>query len=140
MKILVIGGAGFAGSEFVRAAVARGHDLTVFGRGNAKADLPDQVAMLVGDRFHDLNRLPSGRWDAVVDFAAFHPSGVELLAETLGSSVGHYTLVSTVMTYAPASGLLDERSRAFEPPDHIELAARRHPASWLVESRLRTLG
>ena len=50
MKILTIGGTRFFGRAFVEEAARRGHEVTVFHRGESEpADLPD-VEHLHGDR------------------------------------------------------------------------------------------
>jgi nucleoside-diphosphate-sugar epimerase len=53
MKILVIGGTNFIGPCVVRQLVEMGHEVTVFHRGETKADLPKEVKLIKGDR-HNL--------------------------------------------------------------------------------------
>lgn len=50
MKILLIGATGFIGPHVARELVRRGHEITVFSRGQARAALPDTVAQLYGNR------------------------------------------------------------------------------------------
>lgn len=99
MKLLVIGGTQFVGRHLVELAVARGHEVTLFNRGNRPA--PAGVTqVIIGDRNRDLHLLADGSWDAVVDNVAYFPRQVTELASALGDRVGHYTLVSTVSVYA----------------------------------------
>ena len=52
MKILVIGGTNFIGLNVVRQLVDMRHEVTVFNRGETKADLPKEVKWIKGDRHH----------------------------------------------------------------------------------------
>ena len=58
MKVLVIGGTGFIGSHVVRQLIETGHEVTVFHRGETKADLPKEVQKIIGDR-HNLSNYKS---------------------------------------------------------------------------------
>ncbi|MBI4166582.1 MAG: NAD-dependent epimerase/dehydratase family protein [Acidobacteria bacterium] len=120
LRTLIIGGTGFAGSHQVHAAVARGHKVTVFSRGEKKMDLPAEVEILAGDRYKDLNLIADRDWDAIIDFAAFAPLGVRTLGQALKGRVKHYTLISTVMTYTRAAGNVDESSAVMEHTDSVD--------------------
>lgn len=50
MKILIIGGTGFIGTDVVRYLSEKGHEVTVFHRGHTQADLPSGVDRILGDR------------------------------------------------------------------------------------------
>ncbi len=50
MKILVIGGTNFIGPPVVCRLHAMGHEVTLFHRGETKADLPDGINYIKGDR------------------------------------------------------------------------------------------
>ncbi len=50
MRILVIGGTNFMGPLVVRSLSEQGHEVTVFHRGQTRADLPVGVKELLGDR------------------------------------------------------------------------------------------
>jgi nucleoside-diphosphate-sugar epimerase len=50
MRILVIGGTNFMGPLVVRSLSEQGHEVTVFHRGQTRADLPGGVKELLGDR------------------------------------------------------------------------------------------
>lgn len=51
MKILVVGGtSGFIGTHVVRQLAAGGHEVTVFHRGQANAELPPSIRHILGDR------------------------------------------------------------------------------------------
>jgi 2'-hydroxyisoflavone reductase len=99
MRILTIGGTRFFGRAFVEEAARRGHDVSVFHRGESEpADLPD-VEHLHGDRKAGVEVLRGRSWDAVLDTCAFVPREVRDLAEAIGDRIGHYTLVSSLSVH-----------------------------------------
>src|SRR3954465_11301849 len=73
LNILILGGTGFIGPHIVREAVARGHKVTTFTRGQRDADLPDSVVRLQGDRDGHLEALEGKKWDTVIDDSAQNP-------------------------------------------------------------------
>jgi 2'-hydroxyisoflavone reductase len=104
MRILLIGGTRFVGRHVVEAAIAAGHDVTIFHRGKTGTGLFPDVEHLIGDRDSDLSALAEGSWDATVDTCAYFPRQVQELADVLGERGGHYQQVSSVSAYAsPAS-------------------------------------
>ena len=50
MRILIIGGTRFIGPHVVRRLAGAGHGVTVFHRGETRAELPDGVRQIYGDR------------------------------------------------------------------------------------------
>ncbi len=84
MRVLIIGGTAFVGRHITEAALAAGHDVTLFNRGQTGADLFPQATSLVGDRNSDLSALASGEWDATIDVCAYFPRQVRDLAAALG--------------------------------------------------------
>jgi 2'-hydroxyisoflavone reductase len=96
---LILGGTGSIGPYHVRAAVARGHHVSVFSRGIARATLPTAVERLIGDRNGDLASLIDRDWDAVIDLATFGPGWVRSLGEAIGDRTKHYTFISTLSVY-----------------------------------------
>ena len=98
MKLLVLGGTRFLGRAAVEAALERGHDVTLFNRGQTNPGLFPQVEKLVGDRAVD--PIPSGRWDALVDTSGQLPGVVRASAATLRGSVQCYLFVSSISAYA----------------------------------------
>ncbi len=99
MDILVIGGGVFVGAAFVDAALARGHALTVFNRGRARADWPDGVEVVHGDRQRDLGLVSGRRFDAVVDACGYVPADVRASAAAL-AACDRYLYVSSISVYA----------------------------------------
>ena len=103
MKLLVLGGTKFLGRATVEAALARGHEVTLFNRGQTNADLFPEIEKLRGDRELDLSELTGRTWDAVVDPSGYVPSVVRASAEKLADSVGFYLFVSSLSVYADRS-------------------------------------
>ena len=113
MKILVLGGTKFLGRTAVAAALDRGHEVTLFNRGETNPELFPEVEKLRGDRTEDLSALDGRRWDAVIDTSGYLPEVVRRSAEALRDSVGRYLFVSSVSVYADfTSGPNEDSPRA----------------------------
>lgn len=67
MRVLILGGTEFLGRYLVEAALANGHEVTLFNRGQTNPDLFPDVERLRGDRDGNLDALRGRRWDAVID-------------------------------------------------------------------------
>ena len=118
MKILVFGGTLFLGRHVVEAALARGHEVTLFNRGVTNPDLFPEVEKLKGDRDGDLTALQGRRWDAVVDPSGYSPRIVRASVELLADAVDHYSFVSSVDIYVDAGDEpIDENWKVAAFPD-----------------------
>jgi 2'-hydroxyisoflavone reductase len=129
-RILILGGTGFLGPKTVAAAVARGHEVTIFNRGKREKLLPLEIKVehLYGNRDPNLpaddergpdgallhpNDSPKGleqlvgkRWDAVIDNSGYFPRMVAASAQLLAPSCAQYIYISSVSAYeeVPALG------------------------------------
>ena len=110
MKLLVLGGTKFLGRAIVDAALAGGHEVTLFNRGETNAGLFPEVEQLRGDRDGGLDALAGRKWDAVVDTCGYFPRIVRLSAEALVARVGAYCFISSVSVYSDLSGTVNEAS------------------------------
>lgn len=111
LKILILGGTAFTGPHLVRRALARGHEVTVFNRGQTEkriGALPDAVKKLIGDRDpkkgEGLNALDTvhgnmDKWDAVVDTSGFYPRHVKATG-MLANRCDTYIYISSISAYA----------------------------------------
>jgi 2'-hydroxyisoflavone reductase len=141
VKLLVLGGTKFLGRAAVESALARGHEVTLFNRGETNPDLFPEAEKLRGDRQlqaglpgglggigleSDLSALEGRTWDAVIDTSGYLPHVVRASAEALADSVGHYLFISSVSVYADLSGPTDE-----DRP--LEELAENEPADRLLE-------
>jgi 2'-hydroxyisoflavone reductase len=100
VQILILGGTIFLGRHLVEAALARGHQLTLFNRGQHNPELFPEVEKLRGDRGSDLSALEGRRFDAAIDTSGYLPRAVRASAELLAPNLGHYTFISSISVYA----------------------------------------
>lgn len=100
MKILILGGTVFLGRHTVEAVLARGHEVTLFNRGQHSPELFPGVEKLRGNRDGDLTALKGRSWDAVIDPSGYVPRIVGDSARLLADAVEHYTFVSSLSAYA----------------------------------------
>jgi 2'-hydroxyisoflavone reductase len=107
MRILILGGTSFIGPHQVKYALERGHEVTIFNRGQTEPpffhDLFERVEWLKGDRNDDLTALETGEWDAVLDNSASIPRWVRQSAGLLSERAGHYLFVSSISAYGDPS-------------------------------------
>ena len=124
-RILILGGTGFLGPKTVEAALARGHQVTVFNRGKTEKRIPfgyENVEHLYGNRDPllpaDDDRGPDGQllrpdgspkgleqltgkqWDAVIDNSGYFPRHVKASAELLAKNAQQYIFISSISVYA----------------------------------------
>lgn len=111
MQILILGGTRFLGCHLVEAALTKGHEVTLFNRGQTHPDRFPQAERLQGDRDGDLSALAGRRWDAVIDTCGYVPRLVRASAELLATQVEQYVFISSTSVYAdPSVHGMDEES------------------------------
>lgn len=103
VRLLVLGGTVFLGRHLVEAALARGHEVTLFNRARTRPDLFPGVERRAGDRDGGLEALAEGSWDAVVDTSGYVPRIVGASSRLLEPRVGRYLFVSSISVYADLS-------------------------------------
>lgn len=108
LRLLILGGTGFIGPHQVRYALARGHRVTVFNRGQHQENWPGPVEQLIGDRDTDLSALEGRRWDVCIDNPTKIPIWVRKAAGVLRGQIGHYIFISTISAYAANDAPADE--------------------------------
>jgi 2'-hydroxyisoflavone reductase len=100
MKLLLIGGTRFLGRAIVNQALAAGHEVTLFNRGQSNPDLyADEVETLIGDRDGGLDVLDGRSWDAVIDTCGYFPRLVRDSARFLADAVNQYVFISSISVY-----------------------------------------
>jgi 2'-hydroxyisoflavone reductase len=100
MKLLVLGGTAFLGRHVVDAAIAGGHHVTLFNRGQRNPKLFADLPRLRGDRNGDVSELVNQSFDAVIDCTGYTSAHMARIAEALHDRVKHYVFVSTISVYA----------------------------------------
>ncbi len=107
LKILILGGTGFIGPHEVQAALARGHEVTLFNRGRRNPGLFPELETLLGDRDPNkgegLKALAGRKWDVVIDNSGYFPRMVRASAELLAPNVRQYIFISSISAYADNS-------------------------------------
>jgi 2'-hydroxyisoflavone reductase len=121
MRILVLGGTLFLGRHVVDSGLERGHEVTLFNRGQTRPELFPDIEKLRGDRDGDLGALAGRDFDAVVDTSGRVPRLVSETLDALGA-IGHYTFVSTISVYADLSTPPTESSPLAELQEPTEVS------------------
>jgi 2'-hydroxyisoflavone reductase len=116
LRILILGGTGFTGPFQVNYALARGHTVTLFNRGQRPSpEWPGEVEQLHGDRNSgDLKSLEGREWDVCIDNPTSLPFWVRDAGKVLAGKVGHYLFISTISVYADGSqaGIVEDAALA----------------------------
>ncbi|WP_408009735.1 NAD-dependent epimerase/dehydratase family protein [Pseudalkalibacillus sp. A8] len=130
MDILVIGGTKFVGRHIVEAAIKKGHNVTLFNRGNNREVFPD-LDWIQGDRMEDTSIISGRKWDAVIDTCGYHPETVRKSVQAVVKYTELYTFISTASVYknfinkdhideeAPVLTLTEEKLSAIDQTDDI---------------------
>ncbi len=122
MRILILGGTKFLGRAIAEDCLARGHELTMFNRGETSPGLFPEAEQLRGDRKRELSALEGRAWDAVIDPSGYVPADVRVSTELLRES-DRYVFVSSISAYADLSTGSTEESPLAElgelPSDEV---------------------
>jgi 2'-hydroxyisoflavone reductase len=110
MRVLILGGTKFLGRHLATAALAQGHDVTLFNRGTQSAGLFPEAEHLRGDRDGDLGALHGHTWDVAIDTSGYVPRIARASAQALADAVERYTFISSISVYAgwPEQSHIDE--------------------------------
>ena len=148
MKLLILGGTKFLGRYMVEAALARGHEVSLFNRGQLNPELFPGVEKLRGDRDGGLDVLRGRRWDAVIDPSGYSPRVVRDSARLLADAAEHYSFISSQSVYKdtrvpgvgedyPVGTITDEQLREAEALRQSELTTA--PFFWEIYGALKAL-
>lgn len=117
MRILLLGGTGFAGYHTASLALEQGHELWLFNRGKSRPEMLPDAKRLIGDRVAgDLDSLRSvADLDAVIDFTGYFPKEIEAAAAILEPATRRYVFISSVSVYANPLPLGGDESAPLAP-------------------------
>jgi 2'-hydroxyisoflavone reductase len=110
LRVLILGGTRFLGVHLTRLALSRGHEVTLFNRGQTNPHLFPEVRRLRGDRDGQLDSLREGHWDCVIDDSGYIPRHVELSTQMLAPRAAQYLFISSNIVYASFAAPNDETS------------------------------
>lgn len=101
MKILFVGGTGQISLPCVELALAAGHEVYVFNRGQRDEALPKGVVSIVGDMKDSASYAQLGRqdWDVVAQFMVFTPEQMQQDIEVFTGRTGQYIFISSASVY-----------------------------------------
>jgi len=138
VRLLILGGTLFLGRHLVEAALARGHNLTLFNRGHTAPDLFSEVEQIHGDRDGGLSALGSRDFDVVIDTCGYLPRVVEQSAAYLARRCDFYLFISSISVYARFSPGADETAplARLTDPDAEDLQADYGPLKAECEARV----
>jgi 2'-hydroxyisoflavone reductase len=117
MRALILGGTAFLGIALRESLQQRGHEVTLFNRGQTQAEPPAGVRTVVGDREIGFEALATDAFDVVIDTSGYVPHVVEKSVEFFASRTQRYVFISTVSVYDLTQPELREDSRTLELRD-----------------------
>ncbi len=132
LNILMLGGTGFAGPQMVKRALANGHNVTLFNRGQTAPEMFPDLEHIQGDRYTDLSGLEKlvadGRkFDAVIDTFTYVPKTVTDTMDILLKNMGQYVVISTTSVYASRTNPgMDENGELATISDDIAAGITTH--------------
>jgi nucleoside-diphosphate-sugar epimerase len=101
-SVLFVGGTGQISLPCVEKAVAAGHDVSVFNRGQRDAGLPAGVTSIVGDMRDPASyrgALGGKTFDVVAQFMVFTPDQLQQDIEVFAGNTGQYVFISSASVY-----------------------------------------
>lgn len=108
MDILIIGGTRFFGYQTALALNEAGHDVAVFTRGRLKAELPDGIEHMIGDRENDadLERAAAARnWNVVWDNMSYTGDHARAAVRIFRGRCELFIHTSTLAVYSVCEGI-----------------------------------
>ena len=118
-NVLFIGGTGQISLPCVELAVAKGHKVSVFNRGQREESLPKGVTSIEGDMKDPKSYAQLGQqnWDVVAQFMVFTPDQMQQDIATFAGKTGQYIFISSASVYQKEIGkfVITEETPAINP-------------------------
>ena len=119
MNILFVGGTGQISLPCVALALAAGHKISVFNRGQRHETLPAGVESIVGDMKDaaSYRQLGERKWDVVAQFMVFTPEQMQQDIDVFSGKTGQYVFISSASVYQkhPYAYITTEATPAVNP-------------------------
>lgn len=117
MKLLILGGTKFVGRHIAETALERGHEVSVFHRGQTGPDLLPEAEHILGNRDGELDHIGDRSFDAVLDVSGYLPRLVRDAAKYVQRLTAHYLFISTISVYdTTGRNWVDESTPLLVPP------------------------
>lgn len=128
MKILIIGGTRFIGPSVVKKLLEQGHTIVLFHRGKSKADLPEDIPHILGDRnsLADFrNEFAKFKPEVVLDMAPITERNAQTVVEVFRGITERVVAISSQDVYQAYGFLLGIEEGDVQPtPIHEDAALR----------------
>jgi nucleoside-diphosphate-sugar epimerase len=101
LNVLFVGGTGQISLPCVELAIAAGHKVSVFNRGQRAEPLPKGAISITGDMKDPQSYAQLGQqhWDVVNQFMVFTPEQMQQDIATFSGKVGQYIFISSASVY-----------------------------------------
>ena len=119
LNVLFVGGTGQISLPCVERALAAGHKVTVFNRGQRNEPLPKGAESIVGDMkdAKSYAQLGARNWDVVAQFMVFTPDQMQQDIATFAGKTGQYIFISSASVYQKSidTYVITEQTPAVNP-------------------------
>ena len=119
MKVLFIGGTGNISTSVSKLCIEKGIDLYLLNRGKRETELPG--AKLINGDISNLEQvtllLKEHKWDAVVNWIAFHPDDIKRDINLFSNKTKQYIFISSASVYQkpPSHPVITESTPLYNP-------------------------
>jgi len=118
MRVLVIGGTGFIGPQVVLSLRERGHEITLFHRGETHVSLPEDVRHIYGNRKNlddHTDELRKASPDVVLDMIALRQQDTSAVVRAFKGIAGRLVTVSSQDVYRAYGKVTRMEPGSYEP-------------------------